>query len=300
MKKLADSRFFLYGLILICSLSWGFSYLGIKVTLDKLDTVQLLAIRWTIALILFLLLALFKVIKINLKGKSLKWILMTGLLQPCIYSLFETTGVKLTTTSESSIFIATIPLMVLIFGELFFHKKTSGKTKFSILLAFIGIGICVVFSPAFSLGGKGLGYLMLIGAVLTGAMYSFASSKSSENFSAIETTFVMAVLSCVFFNCLAFAMGYGVSGYVACVTDMKLLAGVLFLGICCSVLCYLIFNYVLAKLPTVIASNLVANGTTAVGVLAGCFIAGDPFGWYTIVGVGMTITGICLSSTSEK
>lgn len=300
MKKLAESRFFLYGLILLCSLSWGFSFLGIKVTLDKLDTVQLLAIRWTIATFVFALLALFRVIKINLKGKTMKWVLLNGLLQPCIYSIFETTGVKLTTTSESSIFIATIPLMVLIFGELFFHKKTSRKTKFSILLAFIGIVICVAFSPSFSLGGKGLGYLMLIGAIITGALYSFASSKSSEQFSAIETTFVMAVLACTVFNTLSFAMGYGVSGYVACLSDMKLLAGVLFLGLCCSVMCYLIFNYVLAKLPTVIASNLVANGTTAVGVITGCVFGGDPFGWYTVVGVAMTITGICMSSTSEK
>ncbi len=300
MKKFTESKLFLYGMIPVCSLCWGFSFLGIKVTLDKLDPVQLLAMRWTIAALVFMILALFKVVKINIKGKSLKWVILTGLLQPCIYSLFETTGVKLTTASESSIFIATIPLMVLILGELFFHRQTSTRTKISIFVALVGVIICVAFSPAFSLGGKGTGYLMLIGAIITGALYSYASSKSSEAFSAVETTFVMAIISCIFFNSLSFAMGYGVSGYVACATDMSLLGGVLFLGLCCSVLCYLIFNYVLAKLPTVIATNLVSNGTTAIGVLAGCLMGGDPFGWYTVVGVGLTITGICMSSTAEN
>lgn len=300
MKKFMESKLFLYGMIPVCSLCWGLSFLGIKVTLDKLDTIQLLAMRWTIAVLFFMILALFKVIKINIKGKTMKWVILTGLLQPCIYSLFETNGINLTTASESSIFIATIPLMTLIFGELFFHRKTSGKTKLSIFIALIGVVICVAFSPAFSLGGKGIGYLMLMGAVITGALYSYASSKSAESFTPVETTFIMAILSCIFFNCLSFAKGYGFSGFVACATDFSLLAGVLFLGLCCSVLCYLIFNYVLANLPTVIATNLVSNGTTAIGVLAGCLLGGDPFGWYTVVGVGLTITGICLSSTQEK
>jgi len=95
-------------------------------------------------------------------------------------------------------------------------------------------------------------------------------------------------------------MGYGFSGYTACLEDRGLLAGVLFLGICCSCLCYLIFNYVLGKLPTAIATNLVANGTTAIGVLAGCVAGGDPFGWYTVIGVGLTITGVCLSTTDRN
>ena len=48
---------------------------------------------------------------------------------------------------------------------------------------------------------------MLVGAIVTGALYSYASSKSSEAFSAVETTFIMAMISCIFFNALSFAMG---------------------------------------------------------------------------------------------
>ena len=94
-------------------------------------------------------------------------------------------------------------------------------------------------------------------------------------------------------------MGNGVRGYALCLNDMTVLGGVLFLGICCSCLSYLIFNYVLGKLPATIGTNLVANSVTAVGVLSGCLFAGDPFGWYTVVGVALTITGVCLASTGN-
>ena len=45
---------------------------------------------------------------------------------------------------------------------------------------------------------------------------------------------------------------------------------------------------------------MIANSTTAVGVISGCAFAGDPFGWYTVAGVALTIAGVCLSSVQDK
>ena len=299
-EKITDKKWFLYALVPLCALCWGLSYLGITVTLEKLEPIQLLAMRWTVSALIFLILAACRVIRVHFKGKDIKLVLAVGILQPCIYSIFETVGVKLTTTSESSIFIATIPLMVLIIGSLILHRKNSRRTVFAIMMAFAGVIVCVAFSPNFSLGGKGLGYLLLLCAVLTGAFYTYTSSKAAEQFDAIEVTFSISVMGGIFYNCVSFAMGYGFSAYRACLTDMKLLGGVLFLGIFCSCLCFLIFNFVLGKLPTAVATNLVTNSTTAVGVISGCAFAGDPFGWYTVVGVALTITGVCISSLGNK
>ena len=111
-ERITDKKWFVYALVPLCALCWGFSYLGITVTLKSLEPIQLLAMRWTVSALIFLLLAACRVIKIQYKGKDIKLVLTVGILQPCIYSIFETVGVKLTTTSESSIFIATIPLML--------------------------------------------------------------------------------------------------------------------------------------------------------------------------------------------
>ena len=300
MQKFTESKLFLYGMIPVCSLCWGLSFLATKVALADLEPIQLLSMRWTIATLIFLVLGLCKVINLNFRGRPMKWLLLTGLLQPCIYSPFETWGVDLTTASESAILIATIPLMALIIGELFFHKKTSSMTKLSILMALAGVVICIVFAPGFSLGGKGLGFLFLGGAILSAGFYSYASNLASNDYNAIEITASIAIMGCICFNAMSFAMGYGVRGWQACFADSSLFFSVLFLGICCSCICYLIFNYVLGKLPPAIATNLVANGTTAIGVLAGCALGGDPFGWFTVVGLALTITGIVLSSTQKS
>lgn len=299
-EKITEKKWFIYALVPLCALCWGFSYLGTTVALASLAPMQLLSLRWTVSALIFIILSALRIVRINYKGKDIRLILMVGILQPCIYSIFETMGIKLTTTSESSIFIATIPLMVLLIGSLFLHRKNSKKTIAAIAMAFAGVVICVAGSPGFSIGGKGTGYLLLLGAVITGALYSYAGSKAAEQFDAIEVTFGISIMGCIFFNCISFAMGYGVSGYQACFTDAELLAGVLFLGMCCSCLCYLIFNFVLGKLPTAIGTNMIANSTTAVGVISGCSFAGDPFGWYTVAGVALTIAGVCLSSVQDK
>ena len=300
IEKITEKKWFFYSLVPVCALLWGFSFLGTTVALEKLEPMQLLALRWTISAVLFLLLAALKLVKVNFKGKDVKLVLMVGVMQPCVYSIFETNGINLTTTSESSIFIATVPLAVLLIGAVFLKKKNTRRTVFAILLAFCGVVLCTVFSPGFSLGGKGLGYLVLLGAVVSGAMYTYASSKAASQFDALELTFGISVMGGIFFNCISFAKGYGFSGYAVCLQDGKMMAAVLFLGIFCSCVCYIIFNYVLGKVPTAVGTNLISNSTTAVGVLTGCAFAGDPFGWYTVAGLALTITGICLSSQNNE
>lgn len=299
-EEITEKKWFVYALVPLCALMWGLSYFGTSVTLNHLEVMELLALRWTVSALLFVILIALRIVKVNFKGKNVKLVLLVGILQPCIYATFETLGVKYTSTSESSIFIATIPLMVLLISAVVLRQKTSRRTIGAIFLAFLGVLVCVYFSPDFSIGGKGIGYVFLMGAVLSGALYTLCSSKAAAEFDALEVTFTISVMGAICFNAISFAMGNGVRGYVLCFTDTTVLAGVLFLGVCCSCLCYLIFNYVLGKLPTTIGTNLVANSVTAVGVLSGCLFAGDPFGWYTVAGVALTITGVCLASTGNK
>lgn len=300
VEKFLDKKATVYILAVICSSFWGFSFLGTKVALEAIDVLPLLALRWTVSALIFILLWAFRLIKVNFRGKDIRILIILGLVQPCFYSIFETTGIKYTTPSESSIFIATIPLMVIITGVLFLHKKASLRTTVAIIIAFTGVALCVGFSPAFSIGGKWFGYLSLFIAVTLGGFYSHVSSKAAENFNSMEATMVISIMGAVFFNIINFAGGYGFSGYKACFGDSRIFLSVLFLGACCSCICYILYNFVLGRLPAAIGSNLTANMTTVVGIMSGVIFVNDPFGWYTIIGVLMTLTGIYISTTGKN
>ncbi|MEF9921727.1 MAG: DMT family transporter [Anaerovoracaceae bacterium] len=298
-EKWTSKNWVFYVLVVICALFWGLSFLGTKVALQELAPLQVLSLRWTIAAAIFIVLVVFRIIKVDFKNKPRKILFWAGVTQPCLYSIFETNGVNLTTTSESSIMIATIPLATLLIGAVLLKKIPTKRVVLTIIMAFVGVATCIVFAPNFSIGSKGIGYLVLFGAIIIGAAYTHISNEASKSYSPLELTFFIAMMGCVFFNSVSFAMGYGFSGYVTCFSDTKILIAILFLGICCSCICYIIFNVALARLPAALASNITANSTTVIGVISGVVIAGDAFGWYTVVGLVLTIAGIILSTTGK-
>lgn len=288
-----------YILLVILSLLWGLSFLGTKILLEVMLPAEILAVRWTLAFVTFTILILLKVVKVDFKKKPIKLLLIAAAMQPCAYSILETWGVNLTTSSESSIFIAMVPLVVVLQERIFLKKKVSKLVMCAMMISFTGVLITVVFAPGFSTGSKLIGYLALIAAITVGSAYSVYSNKFNKSFSPVEITYALAIAGMIFFNTLSLADGNGFSAYQRMFTDWETAAALVFLGVGCSCVAYLIFNYNLSRLPAAIVAVLQTNAITVVGVVAGIIFGGDPWGLYTVIGLAMAITGICISSTED-
>ncbi len=287
------------------ALLWGLSFFGTKVALVKLEPIEVLAVRWLMSLLLFGGLVLTGTVKLNYKGKPLKLLALAAFLQPCIYAFFEAWGIDLTTASESSIFIAVIPLMVVVEGALAFKEKIPPKVIAGILVGFSGVVICVALSPAFDLGevsfkGKLLGYGALLIAILVGAAYTLLSHRLSQSFTAFEVTFAVALEGALFFNAISFAQGYGLHPYKVFISGGSTTVSLIYLGVGCSFLAYLIFNFTLSRISAAMATCIQTNLITAVGVLAGILWGGDLWGWYTVVGLIFIISGILISAVGNR
>lgn len=279
------------------ALIWGFSFTASDILLDTYDVLQVQAIRWVIAAVIFVILGVTGVVKLELRGKPKKWILLTAIVQPCIYAILETYGIYFTSASMSSVFIATIPSAALILGALLFHRKPTGKVVLGIVVAFAGVVVCTVCAPGFAAGGKVFGYLILIATVFAGGIYTQLSKEAARDYSSINVTACMAFLAAPWFLCLNFAEGHGLDTFTMLFTDWRLLAGGLFLGVFCSAIAYLGYNYVIAKASDpATAGNLISSLVTVTGVLAGVTFRGDAFGLYTVIGVALTLIGVVISS----
>lgn len=80
------------------------------------------------------------------------------------------------------------------------------------------------------------------------------------------------------------------------------LIAILFLGAIGSFVCYILLNYIVGKMPAAQASSIQVNITSLTGVVTGIIFQGDPFGWYTVVGMVMIIAGVVacnMPSTAE-
>lgn len=283
-------------LVALTSAFWGLSFTASNLLLKTMDPIMILQVRWTIASLIFGGMIAAGKLRFNLKKKGVKFLFLSAFLEPCCYSIFETYGLCLTSPSVSSIFIATIPCMSLIQGVLFFHGKAELKKIIAIALAFLGVAAATVLAPGFQAGGRISGYLLMIGAVFTGGLYSHASSAASADYKPAAVTAMMAFEGMIWFHAIGFLKGDGLQAWTIAFSTPKNALAVLFLGICCSAVCYLAYNGLLAYLEPSAVNNLSGSTTTIVGVGAGIVLAGDSWGLYTIAGLALTLAGVWLTS----
>ena len=182
------SKKFVYTLVAIVSAFWGLSFLATADLVEVVEPIQIQAVRWTVAAIILAAYMKKNHISIDLHKKEAKFLFLTGLCEPCVYMMCETYGIMKTSASIGAIFVATIPCVVLIMDMLLFREHPGAVGIAGILIAFVGVTICTVFSPAFSADGDMTGYLFLICAVLTGGIYGIFVSKASNGYSSVQIT----------------------------------------------------------------------------------------------------------------
>lgn len=295
-KRMEDNKIILYTLAVIESVIWGFSFVGTKAALVKLTPMEVITARWTMAAAVLIILAAFKIIKVNFKGKDMRLVMLAALAQPCFYSIGEVYGISMTTTSESSILIAMGPIAIMLISVIFLKVKIDKVTVFAVIAAFLGVILSIAMNDDFSLGGKYEGYAILVVTVILGAIFTLMSNRISDRFTPMEITLVMAVQGSVFFNLITIIGGRGLEVYRVCFTDKDTMLAVTFLGLGCTVICYIIFNTVVSKLPAHIAEALQKNLITLTGVITGIIINGDSWNMWTIIGLAVMLFGIVLVS----
>lgn len=298
-EKLRDKKAFVYFCSLVAAVMFGVSFAATKGVLQHIDPFQLMAYRWLLAFAVFSLLAALGIVKLSLKGKPIRYLAALSLTQPVLYSIFETYGIQLTTSSESAILLSAVPVVVILLSVFFLKKKVSRRIIFFVALSLAGVVITVVFAPDFGLGGKSLGYLMLLGAVITGALYSLMGNSFSSSFSPQEITFAMTLAGAVSFNTIYFCMGYSAADYVESFTHPSTLLPILYLGLCCSILCFFLSNFVLARIPAPQASTLQVNIITITGTISGFLVYGESLSWYKLLGILFILAGVIGANRGE-
>ena len=189
-------------------------------------------------LLLMTFLWLSGVININLKNKPLKKLMLLSLFQPIAYFIFETTGVKLTSSSEAGIMIALIPVVVTIFAAVFLKERPSKSQLFFIVSSVLGVIFIVLMSGSENSTGHFAGILSLFGAVLAAGVYNILSRKLSANFTPVEITFAMMWTGAAVFSIISAVTGIingNLDDYITYLSSASTLIPILYLGILSSV-----------------------------------------------------------------
>ena len=189
-----------------CEILFGLSFIFTKSITAQVSDLALISWRFVTAFLFINLYYLISRRRININGRNLKPLTRIAILNPIIYFICETIGIRMTTASESGAFLACIPVVALIMSSLILKEWPSRWQVVGVITTLIGI-IIAVFAAGGSTHFSLVGYLILGLAVISYALYCVDVERASQ-FSSLEITYFMLASGCLTFGLFALSQGF--------------------------------------------------------------------------------------------
>lgn len=279
---------------ILTSSIFGLSFLFSKKALNIVEPFTLLSFRFLVAFLIMSILIFSGGIKINFKGKRMKNLIILGLMQPIIYFIFETFGIQFSSSSQAGLMIALIPIFVTILSAYTLREIPSKLQCAFIVLSVSGVVFIVLMNGSSSTGGSLLGIFLLLGAVLSAAVFNILSRRFSKEFSPMELTYAMMTMGTIFFNFISICNHIRtntLTQYFSPLKNKDFLVSLAYLGILSSIIAFFLINFTLSRIEAS-KSAVFANLSTVVSIIAGVLILHESFKFYHFIGSILILLGV--------
>ena len=238
---------------------WGSTFVFTKILLQNgLSPAQIFTLRFIIAYVLLLGYSLFTY-HFSLFASSWKdelLMVLLGVTGGSVYFLAENAAMLYTTATNTSLIVCSCPLFaMLLFAIVYRHSERISKLQaLGSVLACLGMAV-VVLNGHFVLHLSPLGDMLAFAACLCWAVYSLLMKPATERYSSLFIT------RKVFFYGLLTIIPYYiiVPGFplIDVLLRPDVLWNLLFLSVVASMICFILWNWVISKLGAVLATNWV-------------------------------------------
>lgn len=290
-----------YSAAIFFSVLVGFSFLGIKTCVPLANSLQILVHRYNFAFLALMLLILFRIAKIDLRGKPKRNLFLTAGFY-IGFMILQVIGLCFSTSIEGSIIFAIVPILAQIIAAVFLGEKATLRQNLFVCLTVASLIIMILAGSTdvrFHIGGI---ILLLLSSVSMAASNVFMRYVRSQ-YKPIEISAAIIVGGCTIFN-LAFLVYGSFTGSLDTYFDpfrhKEFILAVAYLGIGCILISAQMISYLLSKMAAVKAT-IFGNVSTAISIVAGALVLGEPLHWYHIVCTLLIVTGVVgLSFSGEK
>lgn len=272
---------------------WGLSFVATKIALQGFPTFTLVFIRFFFAFVLFCFIRRVKKLPSFSKKDHMKMFLL-ALFEPGFYFIFETIGLQYTTAPKASLIIATIPVVVLVFSRLFLAERAAPSSIAGIFLSFAGIVILVAGSPdvSWQLEGVLMGDLLIMGAVLSAALYIVSARSLGKTHSAIDITFMQIGYGALFYAPFFFMELPRIDWHIIGLRPICALAYLIVFPTVGAFLCY---NYALTRIQASKAA-VVINGIPVVTAIGAWILLNETLTLFQAGGGAMVLAAVFLTN----
>ena len=230
---------------LLAMVFWGTSFIATKVALEELTPLMIIFFRLVFAISLLTIFALYTKRDFSIKLKSHLWIVLLALIAS-FHLWIQVTGLQYTTAVNTGWIIGTAPVFIAILGSIFFKEKLTILKISGILIAFTGLLLLISkgdFSKLSFISHKG--DFLILASAFTWSVYSMVNKKITINYSPVMTILFLFIMMAIIVG--PFTIN---SQYFAAIVHMsfKVWGAVLFLGIFCSGISYVLWAKSLSEM----------------------------------------------------
>lgn len=274
----------------------GFSFMATKITVSTTTTETVLAHRFLLGALFFVVYRLVTRTKSTITKKDLKVLLPLSISYPILYFLVQALALSKIGSGEVGIVFAGSPAIALFIASVFLKEKSTMLQKLGITLSIGGV-ILIFIMQGIDLSGDVMGYIYAVLAALVFAIYNTHARFVVKNYSFFDVTELLLYVGAIFYNVIAITKG--INYYVEPFAQINYIIAVLYIGTFASVLASLCATY---SLQTISASQLTifSNLATLISILAGVLILGEQIYWYHIVSTVLIISGVLLANKVIK
>ena len=302
-SKLTNNSNIGYHLVAFVTVAiWGSTFVFTKMLLQSgLSPAQIFTLRFIIAYFLLLLYeSRVKSISFRLFCKTWRDELLMvalGITGGSVYFLAENAAMLYTTATNTSLIVCSCPLFAMLFVALFYrHSEPIRRIQvLGSVIACMGM-VAVVLNGHFVLHLSPRGDLLAFGACLCWAVYSLLVKAAIERYSTLFITrkvFFYGLLTIIPYFIFRPDEASVFTTSFSQLFNLPILLNLLFLGVVASMLCYLVWNWVISKLGAVVATNWVYFNPITTIIFAWWLLQEQITVWF-LLGTVLILTGMYL------
>lgn len=283
------------GAMLLLAVMWGLSIPITKLGLETIPPLTLTALRFLVAVPLFLLLAAGR---LRIPWRAAPSVIALGVMGITLGNVAQSFGVQGTSASVGTIISATIPIFIVILATIRLKQPVAQRQWIGLLAAFGGIALVAIGSGSgvndlSRTTAAGVGWMLVSAAAI--AFYYIWSAELTEKFGTLPVASWNALAGLVAILPLA---GWELAYEPLRITTQAVWA-IAYLGIMVTVAGLLLWLYLLRAVPARVAAS-VQYLQPVFGIAAASFLFGDRLGLMFAAGVMMILGGLALAVANKR
>jgi Predicted permeases len=269
---------------------WGFSFIATKYVLRNITPLTLIFLRQVIGSLFLFALALKTKKNFNITRNNFKGIIILSIIAT-LHLAIQVTGLQYTSALNTGWIIGITPVFMAILGLLLFKEKITTPQITGIIIAFAGLLVLISKGNIASIDLiSNKGDFLILASAFTWGVYSIANKKVSINFSPMLTIMFLFILMSIYIA--PFILNIKNINAVLNLT-LTAWAAVLFLGIFCSGIAYVLWAQALSEM-TSSKVGVFLYFEPFVTFIGAWFLLGEHFTVITVLGGIGIICGVVL------